>query len=174
MQYNQQAKLQRNVAAWIKLAEVYSYFDNWSYLYCTNNIKKGAFQNIINKGLSLQFLLDSSSQELVLIIGLRKHNHIFFVNSSTKLGSWRIDEFDEALLIDWSPWNLKLGFICIQIHYLKDGNKVFRYFFFRKFVNKLTTWRTWRSSSDWVIAIKHETGPNLHSIRQDTLSKRQK
>ena len=101
MQYNQQAKLHRDVAALIMLGEVYSYFGNWSYLYCTNNIKKGAFQNIINKGLSLQFLLGSSSQEL-------------------------------------------------------------------------TNWRTCRSSSEGLIAMQFEIGPNLHSIRPDTLSKRQK
>ena len=42
------------------------------------------------------------------------------------------------------------------------------------FVNsstKLTNWRTWRSSSDWLIAMKLEIGPNLHSIRPDTYLK---
>ena len=59
--------------------------------------------------------------------------------------------------------------------YLKERNKVFqKTTFFVNFVNKideLTNWRTWRSTSEWLMAMNFEIGPNLHSIRPDTYLK---
>ena len=96
--------------------------------------------------------------------------------------------FSSTKLTNWQTWKSSSDWLIAMKHeigpnlhsirpdtYLKERNKVFRKMFFSSISStKLTNWRTWRSSSEWLMAMNFKIGPNMHSIRQDTYLKERK